>query len=146
FMTNLADPIHRDRKQLATASIPEMKCPSSSARQTCSDCAGYNAQEILGATGSYALMEGSMSYGDDPGNSRCLNNGMFMYKYKKKAKKCTDGTSTTIARGEVVGEDTPDGYLVWTYSFRDGSATRNSKNAINTPPGVPHLNNTTNQY
>jgi prepilin-type processing-associated H-X9-DG protein len=135
--TWLSDP---ERVKLSVTPLALMKCPSSTAQPTCVDCqAGYNPEDKNGSTGSYALMEGSINYPANPSTSRCKNNGMFMYKFKKKLKQVTDGTSKTIAIGEVKGEDTGHGFNVWTCAFRDGSALRNSVNAINTPPGAPYV-------
>jgi len=127
-----------DRKKAATTRIPAMICPSSTAGPTCETCsAGYVAgQDDLGATGCYAAMEGTQNI-NDSSNSRCKNDGLFVYKFTRKFKRITDGTSKTIAFGEVKGEDTPGGFNVWTQAFRDGSTMRNTKNAINTQPGTP---------
>ena len=127
-----------ERWKLATTTIAEMKCPSSGAQPTCKDCQGYLPEETEGATGSYALMEGTLNFPPYHNNAKCVNSGLFMYKIKKAIRQITDGTSRTIAMGEVQGEDTADGYNVWTYAFRDGSVLRNSVTAINTPPGFPH--------
>lgn len=135
--TWLADP---ERVKLSVTPLSLMKCPSSQAQPTCVDCQkGYNPEDLNGSTGSYALMEGSLNYPANRSTSRCKNTGLFMYKFKKEIKQVTDGTTKTIAIGEVVGEDTAHGFNVWTCAFRDGSALRNSVNPLNTPPGAPYV-------
>jgi prepilin-type processing-associated H-X9-DG protein len=81
-------------------------------------------------------MAGQWNY-NTKSNSRCLNDGLFVYKLRRKIKQITDGTSKTLAIGEVQGEDTFNGVNLWTQAFRDGSMIRNSSNPINTPPGAP---------
>ena len=126
------------RKQMVTTRIPGMICPSSSAKPNCESCsAGYVVtQDDLGATGSYAGMQGTKNI-NTSSSSRCLNDGLFVYKLKRKIKRITDGTSKTAAFGEVKGEDTADGFNLWSQAFRDGSGMRHTRNALNTPPGFP---------
>lgn len=133
-----------ERKQLVTTRIPLMTCPSSTAGPTCVACAtsgGYNVPEDAeGAVGSYAAMHGQYNiYTPNPyastSNVRCLNDGLFNYKIRRKVKQVTDGTSKTIAFGEVKGADTPDGFNLWSQAFHGGSVMHNAVNPINTPPG-----------
>jgi prepilin-type N-terminal cleavage/methylation domain-containing protein/prepilin-type processing-associated H-X9-DG protein len=130
-----------ERKQLVMTRIPVMVCPSSTAAPICEGCIagqGYNAPEDLtSAVGSYAVMQGQYN-GYTKSNSRCLNDGLFVYKLKRKVKKITDGLSKTIAFGEVRAADSANGFNLWTQAFHDGSAMRNTVNAINSPPGSPY--------
>jgi prepilin-type N-terminal cleavage/methylation domain-containing protein/prepilin-type processing-associated H-X9-DG protein len=136
-----------EKKQAVTTRIPEMVCPSSKAAPTCETCIGpayVVGQDNLGSTGSYAAMQGTLNINSPPippatssGSNRCINNGLFVYKLTRKIKKITDGTSKTVAFGEVKGEDTTGGFNVWSQAFRDGSGMRHTLNAINTPPGTP---------
>lgn len=133
-----------ERKQFVTTRVPVLVCPSSTAGPTCDECAtgagGYNVPEdAVSAVGSYATMEGIGSINTYGGNSRCVNDGLFVYKLKRKLKQVTDGTSKTIAMGEVKGGDTRHGFNIWSQAFRDGSAMRNTVNPINTPPGYPYM-------
>jgi prepilin-type N-terminal cleavage/methylation domain-containing protein/prepilin-type processing-associated H-X9-DG protein len=128
-----ADP---DRAKVMTAQLSVMKCPSSSVASPTAVAPG----PINAAVGSYAGVEGTkMWVRDGAAIGYFLNNGMFVFKYKRKFKQVTDGTSSTIAIGEVVSEDTDNGYNVWSYAFRDGSAQRSTANAINTPVGTPNF-------
>jgi prepilin-type N-terminal cleavage/methylation domain-containing protein/prepilin-type processing-associated H-X9-DG protein len=133
-----ADP---SRKNLVTTRIPVMVCPSSTAAPTCEGCIagqGYNSPEdLVSAVGSYAVMQGQYN-GYTLSNSRCRNDGLFVYKFQRKVKKITDGLSKTIAFGEVRAGDTANGFNLWTQAFHDGSAMRNTVNAINSPPGSPY--------
>jgi prepilin-type processing-associated H-X9-DG protein len=63
---------------------------------------------------------------------------MFMHRLKIKRKQITDGVSKTIAIGEVVDEDTDNGFNIWSYAFRTGTSMHNTYHAINTPPGFPY--------
>jgi prepilin-type processing-associated H-X9-DG protein len=127
-----------ERKQMVMTRVPEMVCPSSTAGPTCDSCgSGYNdPEDKISATGSYAGVEGTLNI-KDGSNTRCKNTGLFVYKFTRKFKQITDGTSKTFAFGEVKGADTHDGFNLWTQAFRNGSTMRNTKNAINTPPGTP---------
>ena len=97
---------------------------------------------ITVALGSYAGVEGNKSWiKDGPDIGYFQNTGLFVYKIKKKRKQITDGTSSTIAIGEVMGEDTDSGSNMWTDAYRDGSCMRNTVNPINTRVGnVPDPN------
>ena len=97
--------------------------------------------DTTSSVGSYAAMSGQTNKYLLK-NSQCLSNGLFVYKFKRKVKQITDGTSKTIAFGEVQAPDTPHGYNIWTQAFHNGSTMRETVNAINTPPGpVPDLAN-----
>jgi prepilin-type N-terminal cleavage/methylation domain-containing protein/prepilin-type processing-associated H-X9-DG protein len=140
FFSNL------DKKTAVTTRPAEMVCPSSQDKPTCEECVGsaYVAgQDNLGATGSYAGCQGTLNINPpsippySAGNNRCINTGLFVYKLTRKVKQITDGTSKTLAFGEVKGSDTGGGFNLWSSAFRDGSGMRHTKNAINTPPGTP---------
>jgi prepilin-type processing-associated H-X9-DG protein len=136
-----------DKKQAVLTRLPQMVCPSSKAMATCETCVAppyVVGQDNLGATGSYAAVQGTLNINSAPippsttsSNNRCINTGLFVYKLTRKMKQITDGTSKTAAFGEVRGEDTPAGFNVWSQAFRDGSAMRHTLNALNTPPGTP---------
>ena len=126
-----------ERKILVTTRIPVMVCPSSSAGPMCPTCEGLGDSEA--AVGSYAAMHGTRNiFIDHPtgkSNTRCLNDGLFNYKLKRKVREMTDGTSKTIAFGEVLAPDTPDGQNLWSQAWHGGGGMRNTVNPINTPPG-----------
>ena len=127
-----------DRTALVMASPSIMRCPSTTAGLTL--FMGNNASGVAeySAVGSYAGVEGSKSYTNNGTNVGYFQNtGLFAYKIKKKRKQISDGTSSTIAIGEVIGGDNDVEYNVWTYAFRDVTCMRNTLNPINTPPGAP---------
>src|SRR5262249_5927812 len=120
-----------DRKAVAAAAP---SCPSTNRNDQTVGGTISSGVVTTAAVGSYAGCEGTKSWikdGADPGYF--LNNGLFVYKLRKKLKQVTDGTSSTFAIGEVISEDTPSGYNAWPWAFRDGSALRNTVNAVNTP-------------
>jgi prepilin-type processing-associated H-X9-DG protein len=140
----LSDP---KKLRIATTYVPTHKCPSSAADRTASRATDpiYAAHDRAAMTGSYALCEGSsMPTPNNPSTAinlrssvNCKNNGLFMYKRKIKRKEIIDGTATTFAMGEVIDEDTSAGYNIWSYAYRTGSSMRNTRNALNTPQGIP---------
>jgi prepilin-type N-terminal cleavage/methylation domain-containing protein/prepilin-type processing-associated H-X9-DG protein len=129
-----------------------MKCPSSKATKELIGgpfiTGGVQVQTYIG---SYAGVEGqnSRSITNNPklmGYSHgvvayFLNDGLFVYKIKKKRKQVTDGTSSTMAIGEVTNEDIDTGpqagYNVWAWGWRAGSCMRDTVNPLNAPPNTP---------
>lgn len=129
-----------DRKQVTTAKLKVMRCPSSPATamsaQEVISTAGWTPGEAAAALGSYAGCTGTINVpGGGKWPTQYGNTGMFMYKNTRKLRKIIDGTSTTIAIGEVKGEDTDNGWNAWPVAERDISCLRNTVNPVNTPPG-----------
>jgi len=89
------------------------------------------------ATGSYALVQGSVGPSDGiSANLKLYNNGMFMYKITLALAGMTDGTSNTIMIGETYESDTPESRNLWTQGARHESSMRSTNNALNTLPGT----------
>ncbi|MGL4555806.1 MAG: DUF1559 domain-containing protein [Gemmataceae bacterium] len=100
---------------------------------------------INAATGSYALVAGTN--GPSMGISAAVkfdNTGLFLYRLTKRFADVLDGTSNTIAMGEVY-----DGHLgtnpnIWSVGSRHAHSLRTTQNPINTPPGTGILYTTLN--
>jgi prepilin-type N-terminal cleavage/methylation domain-containing protein/prepilin-type processing-associated H-X9-DG protein len=92
---------------------------------------------INAAIGSYAFVTGTN--GPSQGISSAVkftNTGLFVYRTPRRMADIIDGTSNTLAVGEVY-----DGHLgtntnVWSVGSRHNSSLRTAENPINTPPGT----------
>jgi prepilin-type N-terminal cleavage/methylation domain-containing protein/prepilin-type processing-associated H-X9-DG protein len=138
-----------DHKKVVATILGAMRCPSSAVEKVIVD-SSYGTGGIIVQTpvGSYAGCSGQNSriIRNNPALKTAaysnndvayfLNDGLFLYKLKKKRKQVTDGTSSTIAIGEVAEEDSA-GYSVWAWAWRDGSSMRNTVNPINPSPNMP---------
>ena len=129
-----------------------MACPSSAEDPIFIDDQAYTvlsaSPPFPSATGNYALCQGSYgpSVSNSGGHTDTLykNNGMFgSATVGKKRKHITDGTSKTIAAGEIVNsdgkiKDPVDGKLcgmgVWSFAWTHASAWRSTENPLNTLP------------
>jgi prepilin-type N-terminal cleavage/methylation domain-containing protein/prepilin-type processing-associated H-X9-DG protein len=106
-------------------------CPSDTAKDFITNGA------INPAVGSYALVAGSN--GPSQGISSAVkfdNTGLFLYFNQKRMADIIDGTSNTLAIGEV-----RDGHLgnnpnVWSVGSRHAHCLRTTENPINTAPGL----------
>lgn len=133
--------------QKVVKTIPTvMRCPSSAVSQLMVDCCyGPGGIIVQTAIGSYAGCSGqnsrtirnnpqlkASSYSNND-VAYFMNDGLFLYKIKKKRKQVTDGTSSTFAIGEAAQEDNL-GYNVWAGAWRDNSCMRNTVNPLNAAP------------
>ena len=100
---------------------------------------------INAAVGSYALVSGTFGPSSGIGASvKFDNTGLFVYFNKRRMADITDGTSNTIAIGEV-----SDGHLgnnpnIWSVGSRHSHCLRTTQNPINTLPGTGILYTTLN--
>jgi len=95
--------------------------------------------EIVGATGSYAFVQGSVGPGSaaqpvDKVEAKYFNDGLFVYVARRKAQEVTDGLSRTMMLGEVVMADTYASINLWTYARVNADCLRTTANPLNTPP------------
>jgi prepilin-type N-terminal cleavage/methylation domain-containing protein/prepilin-type processing-associated H-X9-DG protein len=92
------------------------------------------------AVGSYAMMMGSI--GPVPpsplnrADSKFRNNGLFYSTIAHNIADVIDGTSSTIAVGEVIEGNTMNSSNVWCLGYRWIDSQRCSQEPINTPPGT----------
>jgi prepilin-type processing-associated H-X9-DG protein len=88
----------------------------------------------LSAVGSYAMMMGSIGPGGNMTNSKFYNNGLFYHAMTHTVADIVDGTSSTIAAGEVLEGNTMDSSNVWFFGMRWIDTLRCSQEPINTKP------------
>jgi prepilin-type N-terminal cleavage/methylation domain-containing protein/prepilin-type processing-associated H-X9-DG protein len=138
-----------DHKIVVGTPLALMKCPSSTAvKQMVDSTLGPGGVMVKTPVGSYAGCEGSnsifvrtnpaLSGYSNQNIAYFLNDGLFVYKIKKKRKQVTDGTSSTFAIGEVPKEDAEEdagwiGYNVWAGAWRSNSCMRDTVNPLNAP-------------
>ncbi|MEZ6097874.1 MAG: DUF1559 domain-containing protein [Pirellulaceae bacterium] len=110
--------------------VAEFLCPSDTSGAI-SDV--YNP--VHAATGSYALSQGSLGPDSPVHLTKFENDGMFLYVTARRENQLKDGTSKTIAIGEVAMSDTWESSNTWTYALANADCLRSTRNQMNTPPG-----------
>ena len=92
---------------------------------------------INAAIGSYALVTGTN--GPSQGISAAVkfdNTGLFVYRNTKRIADIIDGTSNTLAVGEVYDGHLGNNQNIWSVGSRHTHCLRTTENPINTPPGT----------
>jgi prepilin-type N-terminal cleavage/methylation domain-containing protein/prepilin-type processing-associated H-X9-DG protein len=110
-------------------------CPSDTAQPFVANSGSGVTLNV--ATGSYALVAGSI--GPSQGisfNVKYFNNGLFLYRTPLKFANVTDGTSNTLAVGEVFDGHLGNNPNVWSVGSRHTHSLRTTENPINTPIGT----------
>jgi prepilin-type N-terminal cleavage/methylation domain-containing protein/prepilin-type processing-associated H-X9-DG protein len=125
---------------------PEMyACPSDSEMPLLADYKHAVPARYEVATGSYAMVSGSLDSGstpvttfDDPGQSSFKYNcdGVFFYSRRIKLEEISDGLSNTLFAGETIEGHTPLSSNIWTNGNRWNSTMRTTATPINSPPGI----------
>jgi prepilin-type processing-associated H-X9-DG protein len=93
------------------------------------------------ATGSYALVSGSLGPDSPQHLAKFENNGLFVYVHARRTAQIRDGLSQTLMLGEVVASDAWESSNVWTYALVHADCLRSTRNRLNTPPGEGVLYN-----
>jgi prepilin-type N-terminal cleavage/methylation domain-containing protein len=124
---------------------PEMyACPSDSDMLALAEYKHAVPDRYNVATGSYAMVAGSMNTGatpvtnfDDPArySLKYNNDGVFFYNRRIKIEEIGDGLSNTLFIGETIEGHTPLSSNIWTNGNRWNSAMRGTATPINFPPG-----------
>jgi prepilin-type N-terminal cleavage/methylation domain-containing protein len=124
---------------------PEMyACPSDSQMLLLADYKHAVPARYEVATGSYAMVAGSMNTSnrpvtdfDDPArySLKYNNDGVFFYSRRFKLEEISDGLSNTLFVGETVDGHSPLSSNIWTNGNRWNSTMRGTATPINFPPG-----------
>ena len=91
---------------------------------------------LIAATGSYALVQGSLGIDSPAHVSKYFNDGLFVYANPRNPAHVKDGLSNTYMLGEVVLGDTWESSNVWSYAISNADSLRNTRNPLNTRPGM----------
>ena len=118
-------------------------CPSDTAQESVASTGSGGT--INAAVGSYALVSGSNGPSKGIGDAvKYDNTGLFVYRLTKRIADVTDGTSNTLAFGEVYDGHLGNNPNVWSNAGRHTHTLRTTENPINTAPGTGILYNSTN--
>jgi prepilin-type N-terminal cleavage/methylation domain-containing protein len=131
-----------ERKFVMEARLEKFVCPDDEAQEIfCLECAWFNRFSTRWATGSYAMMMGTM--GPSAGAAGLSyemtyeNDGVFYFKRAHKAQDISDGMSHTIFLGEIIDGHVEPTIGRWATAERYEDALRSAEHSINTPPGLP---------
>jgi prepilin-type N-terminal cleavage/methylation domain-containing protein/prepilin-type processing-associated H-X9-DG protein len=113
---------------------PEFVCPADNSPAISTIKGEANDDAGTGASGSYAVVSGTLGSLHGPGNNYRIkidNDGPFIYKRAYSRNDIADGVSHTFFVGEL-----KDGFCKWSAGQRLTSM-RMTDNPLNTPPGQP---------
>jgi prepilin-type N-terminal cleavage/methylation domain-containing protein/prepilin-type processing-associated H-X9-DG protein len=121
------------RRQVVESRPQVFVCPSNlSEPEGPSFTDGTNT--VVSKIGSYATSVGTL--GPSMGIAdiqKFENDGMFLFKIRRKGREVTDGLSHTMFVGEVTEGHTDAGRNVWSYGLRHRDCMRSTENPLNTP-------------
>jgi prepilin-type processing-associated H-X9-DG protein len=130
-----------DLVKLASSRPSAIVCPSSTTISPCGPCTGtgWAPGENIEGLGNYGLCFGKYNVKATgyPLKVECAidsSAGIFVYAHRKPLKKVTDGTSKTIAIGEVKLSDNTSNWCPWAFGAVYESM-RSTWNPINLLPG-----------
>jgi prepilin-type N-terminal cleavage/methylation domain-containing protein/prepilin-type processing-associated H-X9-DG protein len=122
--------------RVAVESRPSvLVCPSDTAQPFVSNTG--LGPTVNAAIGSYVLVTGTN--GPSQGISAAVkfdNTGLFVYRNLRRMADIIDGTSNTIAVGEVYDGHLSNNQNIWSVGSRHTHALRTTENPINTPPST----------
>jgi prepilin-type N-terminal cleavage/methylation domain-containing protein/prepilin-type processing-associated H-X9-DG protein len=122
--------------KVAVESRPKLiVCPSDTAQPFVTNTG--LGPTVNAAIGSYALVAGT--YGPSSGIAATVkfdNTGLFLYRNTRRMADLIDGTSNTLAIGEVFDGHLGNNQNIWTVGSRHTHSLRTTENPINTPPGT----------
>jgi prepilin-type N-terminal cleavage/methylation domain-containing protein/prepilin-type processing-associated H-X9-DG protein len=126
----------RPHNRIALESRPNvLVCPSDTAQPFIANTG--SGVTINAAVGSYAFVTGTNGPSQGIGESvKYVNTGMFVYRNTRRMADITDGTSNTIAVGEVFDGHLSNNPNVWSVAGRHIHCLRSTENPINTLPGT----------
>ncbi|MBL8865034.1 MAG: DUF1559 domain-containing protein [Planctomycetia bacterium] len=134
----------RPFNQVALETRPSVYvCPSDTAQPFVANTG--SSFTINAAVGSYAFSTGT--FGPSAGigaNVKYTNTGMFVYRNTKRIADILDGTSNTLAVGEVYDGHLGNNPNVWSVGSRHTHCLRTTENPVNTAPGTGILYSSTN--
>jgi prepilin-type N-terminal cleavage/methylation domain-containing protein/prepilin-type processing-associated H-X9-DG protein len=110
-------------------------CPSDTAQPFVANTGA--GPTLNAAIGSYAFVTGTN--GPSQGISAAVkytNTGLFVYRNPKRMAEITDGTSNTLAVGEVYDGHLANNQNIWSVGSRHTHCLRSTQNPINTKPGT----------
>ena len=91
---------------------------------------------IRAATGSYAMVHGTLGADSQMNTVSYDNDGMFRYVVARRPRDLTDGLSNTYMLGEVKFSDTWESANCWTYAITHADTLRTTRNPLNSTPGT----------
>jgi prepilin-type N-terminal cleavage/methylation domain-containing protein/prepilin-type processing-associated H-X9-DG protein len=110
-------------------------CPSDTAQKFVANTGA--GPTLNAAIGSYAFVTGTN--GPSQGISAAVkynNTGLFVYRNPKRMADIVDGTSNTLAVGEVFDGHLANNQNIWSVGSRHTHCLRTTENPINTKPGT----------
>ena len=111
--------------------LPELRCPSDR-----SAVISETYLPVRAATGSYAMVHGTLGPSAALVAAKYGNDGAFLYVTRRSVEQVSDGLSTTMFFGEVVLADTWESSNTWSYALVHADCLRTTANAMNTRPGA----------
>ncbi len=122
---------------------PVYVCPSDTALPFIANTGA--GPTLNAAVGSYAQVAGTFGPSSGIGaNVKYTNTGLFLYRNPLRIADIIDGTSNTLAIGEVYDGHLGNNSNIWSVGSRHTHTLRTTQNPINSAPGTGILYNSAN--